>query len=179
MKIMLKMFLAVVSLFIFTGCSIKQEVQPVGGQVENEIAIIKDSAVREGVLQTYTAALQSKGYIVNLLPDGSAIPKTGLSSKYYALWSWDLAIYMSYLVIDVFRDGVLIGKATYDSRSGSASFGKWVKGEEKIKELVNTLFPGRAGSFVQPKESAQPKNQTSDTEKDPAKDSASDSVNEP
>ena len=46
-------------------------------------------------------------------------------------WKWDLALYMALAEIKVFRNGKLAGEAIYDSRSGSGSFKKYIKGGRK------------------------------------------------
>jgi len=55
-----------------------------------------------------------------------------------------MALYMALAEIKIFRNGEKVGEAIYDSRKGSfagGGFKKFIKGEEKIFELVNLLFP--------------------------------------
>ncbi len=143
-----------IGILLLSGCSIKQEVNTIKQPTETEISIIENKKVREGVLPAYREVLAAKGYKVTLLPDGTPIPKTGLSTTYLALWSWDLGIYMSYAVFEVFNNGVSIGKAEYDSRSAGLNSNKFIKGEEKVKELANILFPSVAG--VKNKSTSEP-----------------------
>jgi len=75
---------------------------------------------------------------------GTAITECPVASTYTANWQWDLGLYMSYADIKVFSNGQQSGQATYDSRSGGANMNKFIKGESKITELVNELFPGKA-----------------------------------
>lgn len=132
------------------ACSIKQDIQPVQNQSATTICIIEDPAVRKGFLETYQQVLQERGYTVRTLPQGSDIRTCALSTTYMGRWSWDLAIYLSYARIDVYDDGRLIGSAQYDSRYGGANMGKFVKGEKKVRELVEKLFPLRADGGVPP-----------------------------
>ena len=44
--------------------------------------------------------------------------------------------------IKVYNNGELSGQATYDSTKGGANMAKFIKGEAKIAELVDQLFPG-------------------------------------
>ena len=53
--------------------------------------------------------------------------------------------------IKVYNNGQLTGQATYDSTKGGANMGKFIKGETKIAELVDQLFPG-SPQVVSPKE---------------------------
>ena len=54
-----------------------------------------------------------------------------------------MALYMAYAEIRVYRDGVKKGEAIYDATGGGGLPSKWIKAEEKIKELVNLLFPNK------------------------------------
>ena len=49
---------------------------------------------------------------------------------------------MAYAELTVFRDGNEIGKATYDALMGGGRMDKFIKADEKVRELVNQLFPG-------------------------------------
>ncbi|SMM99128.1 hypothetical protein SPONL_385 [uncultured Candidatus Thioglobus sp.] len=124
---------------LVSACSTIQTVTPVQRMQDKNICIVQDLAVREGFLNTYRQVLQEKGYAVKLLSKGAALDTCPLVTTYYALWSWDLAIYMSYVQIKVYRKGILVGETLYDSRN-NPGFSKFVKGNEKIRELANRLF---------------------------------------
>lgn len=147
MRNIFQICLVVISL-LTTACSIKQEVHPVGEPIGmDEICIIEDPAVREGFLPTYVAALCDKGYRVKVLQKSSPeLEKCNFTSTYLGLWSWDLALYLSYARIDVMHNNRTIGTASYDSRHGSANMGKFVKGDKKIRELVDKMFPSSVNS---------------------------------
>lgn len=130
-----------ICIVILSGCSIKQEVKSVAPLNNKEICIIENPPVREGFLATYNHTLTKKGYKVKLIPQDSSLDTCKVVSTYMGRWSWDLAIYLAYAEINVYKNGELIGNALYDSRSGSANMGKFIKGEEKIIELTNKLFP--------------------------------------
>lgn len=127
---------------ITTGCTITREVRPVALQpAEKEICVIEDPAVREGFLTTYRSALEKKGYTVRTLQKGSPITSCPITSTYMGRWSWDLAIYLNYAEINVYRDGASIGQALYDGRRGGGRMDKFGSGEKRITDLVNQLFP--------------------------------------
>lgn len=65
-----------------------------------------------------------------------------LTSTYIARWRWDLALYMAYAKIDVYRDGRPVGQALYDALMGGGRLDKFIDAEQKIRELVDSLFPG-------------------------------------
>lgn len=55
-----------------------------------------------------------------------------------------MAVCLAYARIEIYRSGSRIGVAEYDARSGGMNFGKVVKGETKIRKLVDKLFPDTA-----------------------------------
>jgi hypothetical protein len=83
---------------------------------------------------------------VRLLPPSSPLTECPITSTYTANWRWDLALYMAFADIKVYNNGQQAGQATYDSLHGGANMGKFIKGEAKITELINELFPGGAQS---------------------------------
>jgi len=101
----------------------------------------KAKGVRQGFTDTYRAALQEKGFTVRQLPPASNPSDCYLSTQYIARWTWDLAIYMSYAEITVYEEGRLAGKAFYDSRKAGLALTKYIRAENKIRELVDELFP--------------------------------------
>lgn len=138
--------LVVTLAFALSGCAIHQTVQPVEHFTEKEICIIESPAVKAGFLDSYKRALLSKGYLVRQLPASASIVECNISSTYSANWRWDLALYMSYAEIKVYRGGKPIGEAKYDSQGGDANPGKFIDADKKINVLVNQLFPGGVGS---------------------------------
>lgn len=138
----MKRILIMFSVFLVTGCSITQTVKPVEDiQSGTELCVIEDPDVREGFLATYSAALQDKGLKVNMLSPHASTGDCEWTSTYTANWSWDLALYMRYAKISIFRDDWLYGEALYDSTTGSGNFGKFIDAEPKIREMVDQLFP--------------------------------------
>jgi hypothetical protein len=126
------------------ACSIKQNVKPVtpADLATREICIRENKTVREGFLEAYRQALESKGFSVRMLDPDAGIRACPLLTTYTANWRWDLALYMAYAELTVFRDGNEIGKATYDALMGGGRMDKFIKADEKVRELVSQLFPG-------------------------------------
>ena len=77
-----------------------------------------------------------------MLDPDAGIRACPLLTTYTANWRWDLALYMAYAELTVFRDGNEIGKATYDALMGGGRMDKFIKADEKVRELVSQLFPG-------------------------------------
>ena len=126
---------------LLSGCSIKQEARPVTEKIGTNICIIEDTKVKEGFLSAFKRTLEQLGYEVTIISQGNSSADCEIISTYMGLWSWDLAIYMSYATIKVHKNGKLVGEVTYDSRSGGANPNKFVNGDEKIQELVKQVFP--------------------------------------
>lgn len=131
------------------GCAINQTVKPVEQFAGTQVCIIVNPAVSQaGFLATYTRALTEKGYSVRQLSPGSAITECPVTSTYTANWRWDLGLYMAFADIKVFNRGQKSGQAVYDAMGGGANMNKFIRGEAKIMELVNQLFPGNANSSL-------------------------------
>jgi len=130
-------------LISLVGCSIKQEVKPVtAAQVTTkDICVRRNAAVREGFLEAYRQALEGKGFAVRVLEPDAGVTACPLLTTYTANWRWDLATYMAYAQMIVFRDGSEIGKALYDSLGGGGRMDKFIKADEKVREVVDQLFP--------------------------------------
>lgn len=138
--------IALVSIAL-VGCAITQTVKPVERFAGTQVCIVVNPAVSQGgFLTTYARALTEKGYTVRQLPPGSAVTECPVTSTYTANWRWDLALYMAFADIKVYSNGLQSGQAVYDAMSGGANMNKFIKGEAKITELVDQLFPGKANA---------------------------------
>ena len=132
---------------LLSGCAINQTVKPVDRFAGTQICIVVNPAVSQaGFLTTYARVLSEKGYTVRQLSPGAAVTECPVTSTYTANWRWDLGLYMAFADIKVFSNGQQSGQAIYDAKSGGANMNKFIRGETKIIELVNQLFPGRAST---------------------------------
>lgn len=131
-----------------SGCAIHQTVKPMDALDDAQVCIVANPLVKmPGFLDTYQRVLQQKGYQVRMLEPNSSLVECRVTSTYTANWRWDMAMYMAFADIVVYKDGKPDGRATYDSMHGGANLKKFIRGEEKIEELVNKLFPqGPGGS---------------------------------
>ncbi len=138
----MKRLLAVAGVMtLFSGCAITQNVTPVPLASSKAICIVENPPVRAGFLTEYRSALEKKGHTVTVVQKDAVAADCAMTSTYLARWSWDLALYMSYAEIKVFRDQQEVGSALYDSRSGGGRMDKFIQADTKIKELVAQLFP--------------------------------------
>ncbi|MGH8691051.1 MAG: Sbal_3080 family lipoprotein [Burkholderiales bacterium] len=142
---MTRYLLPLAATLTISGCAIHQKISPVSELQVKQICVIENPAVREGFLSTYRLTLAEKGYDVRVISKLASSSDCPITSTYTANWRWDLALYLAYAEIKVYDGGKLAGEAVYDALSGGANLNKFIRGEEKIKELVNELFPRRAG----------------------------------
>jgi hypothetical protein len=105
-----------------------------------EVCILKNEDVRQGFLDAYTGALNEKNVKVKLLPETASLNECITTSTYTARWAWDLALYMKYAEIKVYRSAALVGEAVYDATWGGGRLDKFINAENKIRELVDELF---------------------------------------
>lgn len=129
--------------FASTACAIRQEVQPLAYHQDQErrVCIVDNPDVREGFLDTYRASLENKGFEVSVLEPRASLNACSLTSTYTANWLWDLALYMAHAKITVYQDAAPVAEAMYDSRGGSGNMNKFINADEKVRELVDLLFP--------------------------------------
>jgi hypothetical protein len=135
-------FLAVLASAL-AGCSIKQHVTPVEHLASSEICIIQNATVRQSFLAVYEAALKERGYTTKLLDERASLTDCDVTSTYLGLWSWDLALYMSYAKITIYYKGHPAGEVVYDASGAGVRLDKFVDAELKIRDLVAQLFPAR------------------------------------
>ena len=123
------------------ACSISQTINPVQHLTDARICIVENPPVKFDFLAALKTSLEVRGFTVKVLAPSTALRDCPITVTYTANWRWDLAMYMAYANIKVFNEGQLAGEAVYDSLKGGANMGKFIKGESKIAELVNQLFP--------------------------------------
>jgi len=140
----MKKHLIVAAALVAAGCGhIRQNVEPVRKLDDRQICVVREPSAREGFLNAYEKALQSKGFTVVVVEE-TFVPKScTLVSSYRARWGYGMyAPTMTYADLRVIKDGVLAGRATYDATSRN-TIDKIINPEDKIIELVNRLFPYR------------------------------------
>ncbi|MDP1688148.1 Sbal_3080 family lipoprotein [Hydrogenophaga sp.] len=135
--------LAAVVAVTLSGCAITQDVQPVGlDRGAHDLCLVRNSeVVQDGFHDVYVRVLEKKGFKVRSLPDKAAVNSCPLLATYEAIYRWDLAIYLARADLRIFADGKEVGRAVYDSLSGGANMGKFIRTEPKLTELVEQIFP--------------------------------------
>ncbi|TLM75655.1 Sbal_3080 family lipoprotein [Microbulbifer harenosus] len=125
---------------LFSGCSIQQTVEPTSVSSGGELCIVENSKVREGFLKELQASLTANGVKNRLLPANASLVECEWTATYNARWTWDMALYMSFAEIKIYRNGAPDGSALYDSTRGGANMSKFIDAETKIRELVDQLL---------------------------------------
>jgi len=137
------LLIAVASVSMLAACAIKQQVQAVSGLASDEICVIKSADVRAGFEEVLARSIRAQGYKVKSLPSGSSITECPATVTYRANWRWDLALYMAFAEIRVFKAGQDSGSAVYDSTAGGGNMNKFIDAEKKVAELTAALIPRR------------------------------------
>jgi len=138
----------VVSVFFLAtmaGCSagvIQQKVMPItlSDKDSQEICLITNPAVLQDILEAYRKSLTSRGLTVKVLPQGSEPGSCSLATTYTANWRWDLALYLAYADLKIYRNNQLEGEAIYDALQAALNTGKFIHADAKIQELTEKLL---------------------------------------
>lgn len=132
-------------LILIAGCSVTYTVDPANeiAEYRGEVCVVEKSNVRPEFLRAYKGLLETKGFVVRVLPDGAATDSCPITSTYIGKWSWDFVAYMAFAEILIFKDGMQVGTAVYEAPRGGWSMTTKIyeTTETKIKGLVDKLFP--------------------------------------
>ena len=140
---MRKVLFAVLPVLLLAGCAIRQQVQPVSADIR-EVCIVENTSVRAGFVDALRRGLADRGYRVRMLAPTAPLDQCPVTATYSARWNWDLALYMSYAEIRVYRDLRPVGSAVYDATRGGGNLGKFIDADAKVRDLVRQLFPAAA-----------------------------------
>lgn len=140
------------------GCSIKQQITRLEDPKPKSVCIVEHAAVRNGVLIALQDGFRNHGIDTQVVPGtyertGSLWQPKWESEKvtacdalcfYVANWNWDMAMYMYFANIWMTTpDGNRkLAQATYDASLGGARPDKFIKGRDKILELVDQMTAG-------------------------------------
>jgi hypothetical protein len=145
--------LGAVSTVALGGCSITQDVRPVGANDIQEVCIQANPQVFMSEFKNeLQRQIESLGIRVTRVYEGERPPSCTTRVEYTANWKWDLAMYLTYANLRVYQGSDrLIGEATYDAKMAGLNLGKFGTTAEKLRPLVNQLFAKAAA----PRESLQ------------------------
>lgn len=122
-----------------SSCAISQTVQPTTLADDATLCVIEDPAVREGFLAELTKILDEKSIDYRVVDKHQALD-CEWTMTYLGRWTWDMALYMAYAEIKIYRNGEMTGQAVYDASRGAFNLSKFIDSEPKIRELVEELL---------------------------------------
>ncbi len=132
--------LCIVPALLVSGCAINQKVTPANLKPTEVICVVDNAAVRDTFHQAVVSSVERRGYTVRSLAADASTEGCPSVMKYVANWNWDLAYYMSFAQISVFKNNELAGDAVYSSKGGGANLSKFIDASEKVDELVGELL---------------------------------------
>ena len=95
--------------------------------------------MKEGFLPELESQIHSHG-IETSVYEGNIPEGCQYSLEYTANWAWDLAMYLTYLHIEIREDGNVIASADYDARRGGGNMGKFGHTADKMRPLLDQMF---------------------------------------
>jgi hypothetical protein len=124
---------------VVSGC-ITTDVRSVEERKIPEICIHKNAKVRDGFLTNLEEEIQKKGISTRIYEVNSPPADCSYTMEYTANWNWDIAMYLSYAKIDLYKDGAQVGSAEYDARMAGLMLNKFKGAESKVDPLLDELF---------------------------------------
>jgi len=115
-----RVLLSVLMLGLLSACAINQNV--VALDQSHKITSIHSHGIETSVYE-------------GNIPEGCQY-----SLEYTANWAWDLAMYLTYLHIEIREDGNVIASADYDARRGGGNMGKFGHTADKMRPLLDKMF---------------------------------------
>ncbi|MDP6531200.1 MAG: Sbal_3080 family lipoprotein [Arenicellales bacterium] len=125
--------------FLLTGC-ISRRVQPAAPQAIDLICIRENKDVlMEGFLPNLQEEIHRKKILTEVF---SAAPPDYCvyTMTYTANWRWDLAMYLSYARIDLYKNRNPIGEVVFDASFAGLDLRKLASAQSKIDPLLAELL---------------------------------------
>ena len=142
-KIMLsRIMLSVLMLGLLGACSINKNVVALDQPLKVQSVCIKKNPkvlMKEGFLPELESQLQSHG-IKTSVYEGDIPSGCPHTVEYTANWAWDLAMYLTYMRVEIRESGNVIASAEYDARRGGGNMGKFGHTSEKMKPLIAEML---------------------------------------
>ena len=123
------------------GCTIRQDIKPVNDASITQLTIIENPDVKLTYLKGLREDIEAKGIQTDLAPARTPPEEYAYALTYTANWAWDLALYMVYTKIDVYKEGAPIGNALYDARMGVPTWGGSSTLKIKSMNSWESFFP--------------------------------------
>jgi hypothetical protein len=135
------LFIAGASALVLAGCAINQNVRPVAVTGITQVCIKANPQVMmDDFVKELRSQIEARGVRTSVY-DGERPTSCRHHVEYTANWRWDLAMYLAFAKLDVYEDNLLVGQATYDALGGGFRLDKFGPTAEKLRVLVDQLFP--------------------------------------
>ncbi len=124
---------------LLVGC-ISTRVQPAAPQTIDLICIRENKDVlMDGFLPNLQEEIHRKKILTEIF-SGAPPDYCVYTMTYTANWRWDLAMYLSYARIDLYKDRKPIGKAVFDASFAGLDVRKLASAQSKIDPLLAELL---------------------------------------
>ena len=137
-----RIILSVLMLGLLGACSINKNVVALDQPLKVQSVCIKKNpkvAMKEGFLPELESQLQSHGLKTSVF-EGDIPSGCVHVVEYTANWAWDLAVYLTYLRVEIRESGNVIASAEYDARRGGGNMNKFGHTAEKMKPLIAEML---------------------------------------
>ena len=126
---------------LLAACSINQKVAPVESAEIQTLCVESNSDVfMEEFQPTLVRLIEARG-VETRVYSGARPEDCHHTAIYTANWRWDFAMYLSYARIEIIENHRSVGVAEYDASLGGLNLGKFGTTEDKIRPLIEELFP--------------------------------------
>jgi len=128
--------------FLLTACAINKQVTALEKPLTVKKICIKNNPqvlMKEGFLPELESQLQEHGIRTSVF-DGNIPQECQYTLEYTANWQWDLAMYLTYMRLDLREKGNIIASAEYDARRGGGNMSKFGHTSEKMHPLLNEML---------------------------------------
>ena len=133
----MKIIITVITLMLVSSCTSLKANK--ASNINNaEICVINNLSVKSAFTDAYVRQIMSNGYKAKLVNERDA-SGCSVTSTYTAKYGFHWGVYLAVANLKIFKNGELIGDATY--KAPYMSMAKHGRVENKIDAIVNELLP--------------------------------------
>jgi hypothetical protein len=158
-----KVLSVLMALFILSGCSITQKVEPVPADTIIDKLWIEDNptAKHDTFDEEVAESIRKLGFDSEVFPKKQQPENSTFILKYYVRWQWDLALYLKEFRATLFENNKEIGSIVYDATAGGGNMGKFGTTMSKVNPLLQQLLQNaRPGTAIQVKRTSETKEES-------------------
>jgi len=137
-----KVLFSILLLGLLNACAINKNVVALEKPLQVKHICVKNNPqvlMEEGFLPELESQLHSHG-IETLVFDGMIPQGCKYTLEYTANWAWDMAMYLTYMHLDLREAGNVIASAEYDARRGGGNMNKFGHTSEKMRPLLDEML---------------------------------------